>query len=227
MQLTTTQSTPSSDARWYTALDIETCPLPFERLDAVQAQRLERQAAYFADKEGLDEQGARSKAASLHPLLGWVCCVSVAVGKGPEIRKVKSWTAATPEQEAMLLAETWSSLEKLGSAVWITFNGKRFDAPFLRLRSLARGIAVPELGLFNLYPYNDRPHCDLMRVCERFAFGLADLCALCGVESPKSACSGDQVAASMAAGDVEAVRAYCERDVIATYHLHSALHGIN
>ena len=214
-----------SSTRWYAALDIETCPLPAEQFDATQFQRLEQQAAYFAEKDGLDAEAARSKAANLHPLLGWVCCVSVAIGEGPEVKRVKSWTAASPDEEAALLSEAWTCLGRLGSAAWITFNGKRFDAPFLRLRTLAHGLDVPDLGIFNLYPYSDRPHCDLMRVCERFVFGLSDLCALLGVESPKGECSGASVAEFVAAGDMDAVRRYCERDVVATYELHAHIIG--
>ena len=220
-------SRPSrTSTRWFAALDVETCPLPAERLDPIRLLRLEQQAARIAQKDGLEATAARSKAASLHPLLGWICCVSVAIGEGAQVQRVKSWTAASPDEEATLLVDLWEALPRLGAACWITFNGKRFDAPFLRLRSIANTVAMPDLGLFDLYPYSDRPHCDLMRVCERFAFSLSDLCVLCGIASPKAACTGAAVAEYVAAGDLDAVRAYCERDAQATYRLYTLLHGI-
>jgi hypothetical protein len=69
-------------------------------------------------------------------------------------------------------------------------------------------------------PYDLRPHLDLYRVLQPGrALGPAGLDVLCwalGVESPKGALDGSQVAPTYARGDIEAIAAYNRGDVKAT-----------
>lgn len=214
---------------WYITLDIETCPLPEHLLGHEAMERLERETTRrSAEDPSLDALAARRKAASLHPLLGYVCCISAAAAKpGQTSLHMRSWTAASPEEEKEMLVDFWEAMGGVqGKVLWITFNGKRFDVPFLVLRTRVHGLSPSRTDLLDTYPYNDRPHCDLLRSCASFAFRLEELCALLGVPSPKQHLNGNGVAEAMACGDVEAVQSYCEADVRATYEAYCRLNGL-
>ncbi|MEL7171062.1 MAG: exonuclease, partial [Bacteroidota bacterium] len=56
--------------------------------------------------------------------------------------------------------------------------------------------------------------------------GLADLCDLLGVESPKSHLDGGGVATALATGKIADVVRYCEADVIATMRCYLRLKDV-
>ena len=208
------------------AWDLETCPLPEGALSDAQRRRLDAAAtAERRRRPDLDADEARRQASSLHPFLGWICCLSaVRLGADGRPAPPKSYTAAAPSAEADLIRAWWADAVRLPrGTVWVTFNGKRFDADWLRVRSAAHGIAPARSDLLDTYPYNARPHADLAR-----AFGCAhsldDLCDLLGVARADAGPAGDSgaavsavtVAAAIAAGRGGAVARYCEADVLAT-----------
>ncbi|RMH53149.1 MAG: exonuclease [Bacteroidetes bacterium] len=166
-----------------------------------------------------DPQAASQKVRSLHPMLGWICCISV-VGANPDgsLRTPVSFTAAGPDEEEALLRAFWDRVGRLERyrVTWVTFNGKAFDAEFLRTRSLVWELIPPRLDLFDDYLYGFHPHCDLKCLWRRSAVRLEDVCDLLGVPSPKQEMNGDGVCAALQAGDLDAVRRYCEADAVAT-----------
>ena len=208
------------------AWDLETVPLPDDALSDAQRQRLDVAAASECRRHpDLDPAQARRKAGSLHPFLGWICCLSAARLR-PDGRpaRPKSYTAAAPGAEADLLRAWWADAARLPRGTrFVTFNGKRFDADWLRVRSAAHGIAPARHDLLDTYPYNARPHADLAR-----AFGcvhsLGDLCDLLAVARTDAEAvpdggppvSGATVADAVARGRLGAVARYCEADVQAT-----------
>lgn len=203
------------------AWDIETCPVPLDEMTEQQRRRHDKNLArYLRDHPGADEAQASATVRSLSPMLGWICCISVAalVNETEGIRAPKSYATHLRSQEGIILSSFWNDVARLSSApLWVTFNGKRFDVPFLRIRSLASGIAIPQARLYDLmdtYPYKDHPHFDLFGAFD--GAGLADVCDLLGVESPKSEMDGGGVAAAVAGGRIADVARYCEGDVVAT-----------
>lgn len=203
----------------FIAWDLETCPLPRDALTEAGRQRLEQQME-AAGVAGLDPEHAEAlKVRSLHPMLGWICCLSVVAATDPgEPRTPRSYVATSPEGELELLRAFWSDLERLGnrSVTWITFNGKRFDVEFLLSRSLYHGLYPTRTDLLDQYPYSFSPHCDLMTIWRRSAMRLEDACELLGVESPKKEMDGSGVCEAVADGRLDDVRRYCEADVLAT-----------
>ena len=207
------------------AWDIETCPAPSSALSDAQRQRLAVAAATERRRDpDLDPTDAQRRAGSLHPFLGWICCMSAArIGPDGRPGQPKSYTAASPDDEPQLLKAWWADVARLPrSTRFVTFNGKRFDADWLRVRSAAHGITPARSDLLDTYPYNTRPHADLARV-----FGcvhsLDDLCDLLAVvrtdgEPPDggSPVTGSTVAQAVARGRLAAVAHYCEADVVAT-----------
>ena len=226
------------------AFDIETGPLPVEGLGPRARRRLDLLVARAARQARLDgappeadpsaaEAERRRHAGSLHGVLGWICCATfVRLGRDGEPCAPRSFTAATPESEAGLLAELWATLGRLPRTVrWVSFYGKTFDAEFLATRSIAHGLVPSRPDLLHRHPYVHTPHLDLASVWRRSDMGLADACELLGLASPKTVpgptgdaeFDGSGVAAAVACGRLADVVAYCERDAVATLHLYRAL----
>lgn len=208
------------------ALDIETCPLPVDDFSDTHAERYEKELAREQDRNPeYSEEEASRRVRSFHPFLGWVSCVSVVRGTlGGNRREPHSWTASAPEEEEKLLKDFWGAVEELreGMArsrdefVWTTFNGKDFDVPFLTARSSRHGVHPTGSGLLNTYPYNHTPHADLQTIWQSLSYSLEEMCAHLGVPSSKDGLDGGDVAEAVSDGRIEEVKAYCERDVVAT-----------
>ena len=107
------------------------------------------------------------------------------------------------------------------SAVGVTYNGRGFDLPVLQLQAMAAGrFDLTGLSRQTHAHRYGRDHCDL---ADQFSgYGgtrrvpLSELCAALGVPV-KTATHGSEVGALWRAGEVDAIRAYVEEDVLATY----------
>lgn len=124
--------------------------------------------------------------------------------------------------EARLLRSFWRFFEA-GSYRIVTWNGRSFDLPVLRLRAMMHGISAA--AWFNRgdrwsgYASRYAPawHCDVMdELADRGAamrLGLED--AACAMGLPgKIGGHGADVAEMVERGDLAAVRAYCEADTL-------------
>lgn len=206
------------------AWDIETCPFEISSFSPTEKRRYETELRVRQDRRPDEPSDEASRLVrSVHPSLGWICCIGAVSGTiagGPNTPK--TWTAASPEEEKALLSEFWTAVEGFPRSVtWATFNGKRFDASFLSARSLRHGLSPTRHDLLNTYPYNDRPHADLSRLWPQ-RYRLEDLCKLLGVSSPKDAMDGGSVARAVQEGRLDDVRKYGKRDVLATFQCASA-----
>ena len=117
----------------------------------------------------------------------------------------------------------------------VSFNGRGFDLPVLKYRAMAHGIAAPYLysagDKWNSYTarYASDWHCDLLEVLSDFGASarikLNEVCAVMGFPG-KFGVDGGKVAEMIDAGQIAAVRDYCETDVLNTYlvYLRTQLH---
>ena len=205
------------------AFDIETCPQPEEGFSKAQQRRFDKAFRRRRGKKGLNESLEETKAAvrSLSPFLGWICCISLCrLGSDGQPRPAHSYACEKRSGEAEVLNNFWKGLGQLsGRVTWVSFNGKHFDSPYLRLRSLAHDIEPTRMGILNEHRYRDRPHCDLYRYFGPSA-GLADACDLTGVPTPKGAMDGSQVWPAIQEGRLSDVVEYCEKDALATLRLY-------
>jgi hypothetical protein len=131
--------------------------------------------------------------------------------------------------EAELLARFFDGIEKYLPEL-VSWNGGGFDLPVLHYRALKAGVQAPrywEVGdedtAFRYNNYLSRfhwRHLDLMDVLSGFQprarAKLADVAALLGFPG-KLGFSGDQVWDAYLAGELQAVRRYCETDALNTY----------
>lgn len=208
----------------YIAWDLETCPLPESHLSDRHLERLRLEMRRHGQRAPeLDADALRRRAASLHPLLGWIVCISVIrAPDDPEApNEPRSYLAPQPELERAMLEAFWADLERFPADMpiqWITFNGKRFDAPFLLARTLYHGLRPTRADLLTRHRYRNRPHCDLWALFADASVNvdLEDLCALLGLPSPKAYGQGESVEELLRTEGIEAVRRYCEADVRAT-----------
>jgi predicted PolB exonuclease-like 3'-5' exonuclease len=142
----------------------------------------------------------------------------------------KVWSLGDPgASEAEILQRFFDGIEKYTPDL-VSWNGGGFDLPVLHYRALRHGIVAPrywESGeedqsfRFNNYlnRYHTR-HLDLMDVLSSFQararVGLQAIATLLGFPG-KLGMSGDKVWEAYLDGQIEAIRNYCETDVLNTY----------
>lgn len=144
--------------------------------------------------------------------------------------KLNVWSLGDVESsEKDILQRFFDGIEKY-SPTLVSWNGGGFDLPVLHYRSLLHGISAPrywETGgddqsfRWNNYlsRFHER-HTDLMDILSgyqvRAVAPLDEIAAMCGFPG-KMGMSGDKVFDYYLQGDLDAVRNYCETDVLNTY----------
>jgi hypothetical protein len=144
--------------------------------------------------------------------------------------QLQLWSIGTPESpEDELLRRFFGGLEKHRPTL-VSWNGSGFDLPVLHYRMLRHGIAAPtywDTGDLDrdfkwnnyLNRYHAR-HLDLMDVLSAYQgrgrASLEHVALLLGLPG-KLGMGGDQVWDAWRAGQIRAIRDYCETDVLNTY----------
>jgi len=219
--------------------DIETIGCDFEvDLDAVQKEYLLKNAKseeeIFAIKEGL----------GLYPVTGKIVTIAmhnIESGKGAvfytpcegdfekkEFEEDGAKYIACNEKE--ILEKFWNAIKRY--KVYITFNGRAFDIPFIRIRS---AILDVECAIELMTPryrngYKLNPHVDLLEELT-FAgalnrkFNLDFYCKAFGIPSPKSSVNGHEVPKMIKEGRGLDVAKYSYGDVKATAKLFEKLNN--
>ncbi len=135
------------------------------------------------------------------------------------------------EPESAIIQRFFDGLDRYRPQL-VSWNGSGFDLPVLHYRALRHGVRAPcywESGQnersFRWNNYLNRfheGHLDLMDVLSgyqlRSAAPLDEVASLCGLPG-KMGMSGGDVQAAVAAGEIDAVRRYCEVDALNTYLL--------
>jgi predicted PolB exonuclease-like 3'-5' exonuclease len=142
----------------------------------------------------------------------------------------KVWSLGEPnEPEGSLIQRFFDGIEKYTPNV-ISWNGGGFDFPVLHYRGLIHGVTAPrywDMGeddkefKWNNYisRYHAR-HTDLMDLLAMYQgranAPLDDIAQLCGFPG-KLGMDGSKVWDAYQHGEIEAIRHYCETDVVNTY----------
>ena len=144
--------------------------------------------------------------------------------------KLNLWTLGTADSgEAEMVQRFYEGIERYTPRL-VSWNGRGFDLPVLHYRALLHGIQAPrywETGnedqSFRWNNYINRfheRHTDLMDVLAgyegRAVAPLDQIATMLGFPG-KMGMSGDKVWDQYLAGNVEAIRNYCETDVLNTY----------
>lgn len=107
----------------------------------------------------------------------------------------------------------------------VSFNGRGFDIPVLKYRAMTHGLSCPrwfrEGDKWSNYEsrYSSDYHCDLLELFSDF--GASARCSMDEVAAAfdipgKLKTSGDNVRAMFEGRQIEAIRNYCETDVLST-----------
>ncbi len=199
-------------------LDIETIGQPVEEIperaldylfrglerDAPDPVELERRREELLSRLGLD------------PTTGRIVCIGVIDTETPFERTF----AQSDEKE--LLESFWRWLDGARPTLFVTFNGRRFDVPYLNIRSAIHGIE-PAYSI----PLGWSSHFDVREALEgddkRRRGSLDYFCAVFGVPSPKMEMDGSLVGQAYAEGRIEDIARYCLADCRATLDLYRRL----
>jgi len=202
-------------------VDIETVGLKPEEIPPRALDYLFRKLD--PDDRGEEDVEARREEVigrfGLDPTTGRIVCIGLL---DTERRKEK---ALVDEEERSLLAAFWEILGRVRDELFVTFNGKSFDFPFINIRSAI--LEVPPTVVLPLRPFTTRPHFDVREVLaanNRYRQGNLDFfCAVFGISSPKEHLDGAGVGEAFRQGRLDEIAAYCLADCRATAALYHRL----
>lgn len=159
-----------------------------------------------------------------------IAAISVALKRGTDFAL---WSLGDENaDEAELIRRFFQGIDKYTPTL-VSWNGSGFDLPVLHYRALIHGIEAPryfDIGdddrEFRYNNYLSRfhwRHIDIMDVLSayqvRATASLNDIALLCGYPG-KLGIDGAAVQGLYDAGEISAIRAYCETDVMTTYLLY-------
>lgn len=209
-------------------LDLETVPLaaaleapyPSEERQPPANYKAEDAIARWREADRQKWRDDRVKACSVNPRLGRIVCAATPTD-----------TVLAPREadEPALLRAVWAWLAASGGRV-VTWNGA-FDLRFLLVRSLAHRVA-PTVDPFTIgrwfHRYQTTPHFDCKSVLlngdvKVAGEGLAEWGAFLGLGTKADGRSGADVWPLYQAGDLEAIRTYCQQDAALTHAIYDTL----
>jgi DNA polymerase elongation subunit (family B) len=212
--------------------DIETIGYDFDKdLDDTQREYLLK----FAKTE--DEIAAVKEGLGLYPLSGKIVTIAMyncdsgkgvvyydpgaGVEKPTDLDEEGAKYIACDEKE--ILEKFWETIKKF--EIYITFNGRSFDIPFIRIRSAILGIPCSIELMTPKFKsgYKLNPHIDLLEELTfqgaTKKFNLDFYTRAFGIKSPKESVNGHEVPNMIKEGRGLDVAKYCYGDVVATAEL--------
>lgn len=215
-------------------LDIETVPqvYNFNELDETTASLFNQKVRFHVSEEKTVEELYNERGGILAEF-GKIVCISVGfvrqTATGKEIR-LKSFYHDDEEtllkQFAALLNDHYNTPYHLLCG----HNGKEFDFPYMARRMLINGLKLPNLlNIAGKKPW-EIAHLDTL---ELWKFGdyknytsLPLLCHIFNIPTPKDDISGADVArVYYEEKDLERIKVYCEKDVVALIQLFLKMKG--
>ena len=215
-------------------LDIETVPLEYQFNDLDDKSReLFEMKTRFLQKDDKSFEDIYNDRGGIYAEFGKIVCISVGFvttsNTGRQMR-MKSFYHDDEEtllrQFSNLLGEHYNS----PNSILCGHNAKEFDFPYICRRMLINGLELPStLNIAGKKPWEIN-HLDTM---ELWKFGdfkaytsLALLCHVFKIPTPKDDISGADVArVYYEEKDLERIKVYCEKDVVALIQLFLKMRG--
>jgi len=215
-------------------LDIETVPqvYQFQDLDEKPKELFEMKTRFMQNDEKSFES-LYNERGGIYAEFGKIVCISVGFVHETSHGKQLRMKSFYHDDEETLLKQFKNLLdEKYNSPYHILcgHNAKEFDFPYICRRMLINGIELPEtLNISGKKPW-EIAHLDTM---ELWKFGdfkaytsLALLCHVFNIPTPKDDISGADVArVYFEENDLERIKVYCEKDVVALIQLFLRMRG--
>lgn len=146
-------------------------------------------------------------------------------GDGTESYTLKTLGSGHKGDEKEIVKGFFSYLERIKPRL-VSYNGRGFDLPVMKYRAMAHGVAGQwfyQAGdKWNSYlsRYSADWHCDLLEVLSDFGASarvkLNEACSVMGFPG-KFGVDGSKVSEMYDAGEHDAIKHYCETDVLNTY----------
>lgn len=215
-------------------LDIETVPqtYAFKELEE-DTKHLFELKTRFAQNDQKSFEELYNERAGILAEFGKIVCISVGFVKESATGKQMRMKSFYHEDEETLLIQFKRLLDdhyNTPNHLLCGHNAKEFDFPYLCRRMLIHGIQLPNLlNIAGKKPWEIN-HLDTM---ELWKFGdykaytsLALLCHVFNIPTPKDDISGADVArVYYEEQDLERIKKYCEKDVIALIQLFLKMNG--
>ncbi|MBL4861652.1 MAG: 3'-5' exonuclease [Crocinitomicaceae bacterium] len=217
-------------------LDIETVPqvYEFENLEDKSRELFQAKTRYQQNDEKsfsqlYDERGG------IFAEFGKIVCISVGFVNTTSTGKKIRMKSFYHDDEETLLKQFKALLDEHYNtpySILCGHNAKEFDFPYICRRMLINGMKLPDtLDIAGKKPW-EISHLDTM---ELWKFGdfkaytsLALLCHVFNIPTPKDDISGADVArVYYEEKDLERIKVYCEKDVVALIQLFVRLRGDN
>ena len=215
-------------------LDIETVPQTYDwdKVDETTAQLFEHKTR-FQQRDGKEVQEIYSERAGILAEFGKIVCISCgfvhSTSTGKHIR-MKSFYHDDEETLLKQFAEMLNDHFNTPYHLLCGHNAKEFDFPYIARRMLVNGIKLPAtLDIAGKKPWEVN-HLDTL---ELWKFGdykhftsLPLLCHIFKIPTPKDDISGADVArVYFEEKDLERIKVYCEKDVVALIQLFLKMRG--
>jgi DNA polymerase elongation subunit (family B) len=215
-------------------LDIETVPqvYQFNTLDEKSKDLFEAKTR-FMQKEDKQFEQLYDERASIYAEFGKIVCISVGIVSETRTGKQMRLKSFYHDDEETLLKQFKALLDDRYNTpfhILCGHNAKEFDFPYICRRMLINGITLPAvLDIAGKKPW-EISHLDTM---ELWKFGdykaytsLALLCHVFQIPTPKDDISGADVArVYYEENDLERIKVYCEKDVVALIQLFLRMKG--
>ena len=215
-------------------LDIETVPqvYQFNTLDEKSKELFEAKTR-FLQKEDKQFEELYGERASIYAEFGKIVCISVGIVSETRTGKQMRLKSFYHDDEETLLKQFKALLDDRYNTpfhILCGHNAKEFDFPYICRRMLINGITLPAaLDIAGKKPW-EISHLDTM---ELWKFGdykaytsLALLCHVFQIPTPKDDISGADVArVYYEENDLERIKVYCEKDVVALIQLFLRMKG--
>lgn len=215
-------------------LDIETVPQTylFPDLDVETKNLFEAKTRFMQNDEKSYEQLYNDRA-GIYAEFGKIVCISVGFVRETATGRMIRMKSFYHDDEETLLKQFKSLLDDHYNTpyhILCGHNAKEFDFPYICRRMLINGIKLPAtLDIAGKKPW-DVNHLDTL---ELWKFGdykaftsLALLCHVFNIPTPKDDISGADVArVYYEENDLERIKVYCEKDVVALIQLFLRMKG--
>lgn len=207
--------------------DIETVPMvkDFEDLDPEFLELWLHKAA-GKQFENMDPSESFASSASFFAEFSKVVCVSIGMYRSNGVFAVK---AIASENEGALLGEFAQILNSCGNKCLVGHNIFDYDLPYMCKKYIIHGQTIPRLlDISGLKPW-EIPHIDTMKFWQFGSFGsktsLALMAGALGVPSPKGDMDGSKVGAAYYNGELEKIREYNIKDIVAVAQCYQKFKG--
>lgn len=214
-------------------LDIETVPqeYAYEKLDGKTRELFEAKTRFQAERDNKPYDEVYADRAGILAEFGKIVCISVGfVNDSPTSKQIRMKSFYHDDEETLL--KNFKDLLENSDKFHILcgHNAKEFDFPYICRRMLIHGIRLPDiLDIAGKKPW-EISHLDTM---ELWKFGdfkaytsLVLLCHVFNIPTPKDDISGADVArVYYKENDLERIKAYCEKDVVALIQLFLKMRG--